>query len=75
MEFPQHHWMSSGLFRGGHGPGLSCRLVRRYLACQSASKKHPDGRGSIFPKYEPVASHGDPIRMFLLLRLLTCVLC
>ncbi len=30
---------------------------------QEASGSLPGDRGVIFPKYEPVASHGDPIRV------------
>ena len=28
-----------------------------------ASRKLPEARGFVFPKYEPVASHGDPINV------------
>ena len=50
----------------GHGDTVAPYFqVERSILClqaREAFQNYPEARGSVFPKYEPVASHGDPFR-------------
>ena len=39
------------------------KLFYMVFRAPEASRKLPEARGFVFPKYEPVASHGDPIHV------------
>ena len=43
------------------GPSGHFLLKYGLPEAQEASKNLPGARGSVFPKYQPVATHGDPI--------------
>ena len=52
------------LTRPGQRPGefLSVLDKNCILEAREVSKTLPEARGSVLAKYQPVASHGDPIR-------------
>ena len=44
------------------GFGIYFLIFYSILEAREVSRNLPDARAIIFPKYEPVASHGDPIQ-------------